>query len=180
MSVNEIYIVTLIGIFSAITGYLVSFFITKTKFYNLGYEKGKNEFTKSLQKIQKKAISDYKSDDGYQAMLTKEYLMGKMDGEKEERLKFCIQYSPYTEEYDSLFKHRIDVGYEMQLFYQDMPIGVPTRRITAHHEKFKEEYLEKLIGKVFEELESITNTFINKNIQFLRNPEIKKYKSKKN
>lgn len=86
--------------------------------------------------------------------LKTEYLKGKEDGEAKALEKFTISYDPFIEVNDTFFVKTAETGYIMQVFYNGLPFGEPTRRVLEHVEKYKEENAKLII-------ESITNTLSN-------------------
>lgn len=147
----------------------VIYWLTRTKFergirsnsdraiLEAEYSRGKVDGVREMQ--EKNQLLDSAKSDGLKATIELEYLRGKVDGAREELEKFQITYIPVVEEEDSLFSHKFDAGYEMQLSYAGLPVGDPTRRITSHKEKFKDENVNKAIDLVTKLLESRTGQF---------------------
>lgn len=112
-------------------------------------------FPISILQARKIAKKEIRQSEGYEAILAREYARGKCDGAKEELAKFQITYTPVLVEGDNFFKKSTNVGYEMQMYYSGFPVGEPTRRITHHSEKSKDENINKIIDLVKDNLELI-------------------------
>jgi hypothetical protein len=106
----------------------------------------------------KLAEKEIRQGEGYQAILEREYARGKGQGAKEELEKFQITYTPVLVERDSFLKNSVDAGYEMQIYYSGFPVGEPTRRITHHEEKSKDENINKVVDLIKDNLELLAMT----------------------
>ena len=95
-----------------------------------------------------KSLAEYKSSDEFNLRLNFEHAKGKLAGASEELEKFHITYTPVLVDHEKLWSHRVDVGYDMQIHYGGFPIGEPTRRITNHKEKSKEENILQILKAV--------------------------------
>lgn len=113
----------------------------------LQFEKGKSEGAST-------AMQTYKSSDDFSIVLSSQHAKGKLDGAAEELQKFHITYTPVLIDHETFFSHKVDGGYDMQLHYAGFPIGEPTRRITSHEEKSKDENVNRLISLVEKTIET--------------------------
>ena len=106
-----------------------------------------------------------RNDEGHIALLHNEYLRGKTDGANEEIAKFSVTFQPYSivkEEYMGI-KKRAELGYEMQIFYGQFPIGDPTKRITNEDVKFDQGVIDKLMNsEVMGFLNSVSQLMLTK------------------
>ena len=94
------------------------------------------------------ALKEYKESPDFKRVLENEYRRGKEEGQKVELRKFSIKYDTWVDYDDGFFSsHYID-GYNMQLFYNNMPLGDPTRRVLTSNKKFKEENLRYLVDNL--------------------------------
>lgn len=106
----------------------------------------------------KAAIQNFKSSDEFNALLSIEHAKGVKAGEEEERARFNITYTPIVIDHENFWSHKVDVGYDMQIYYAGFPIGEPTRRITHHQEKSKDENINKLLNAATNTLDLIAAT----------------------
>jgi hypothetical protein len=154
-----VYIILLIIII------LITVYLTRKYAYiageKYGYEKRSNEQYKLIQK----EISKHKESDDYKNNLENNYLKGKIDGAKEELEKFTFNYEPYVDIFETYFRKTVEVGYQIQIFYNGMPIGDPTKRVVKHNEKFKDENVKHLVDQVNETIKSIAQIGISKGIK---------------
>ncbi len=100
-----------------------------------------------------KSLAEFKTSDEFNLLLNSEHAKGKLVGAAEELGKFQITYTPVLVDHETFFTHKVDAGYEMQIHYAGFPIGEPTRRITNHQEKSKDENITqvlKVIGTTLE------------------------------
>lgn len=100
-----------------------------------------------------KSLNDFKTSDEFNLLLSAEHAKGKLSGAAEELEKFHITYTPVLVDHETFFIHKIDAGYDMQIHYAGFPIGVPTRHITSHQEKSKDENITqalKIVGSALE------------------------------
>lgn len=104
------------------------------------------------------AIQKFKSSDEFNALLSAEHAKGVQAGAEEERARFNITYTPIVIDHENFWSHKVDVGYDMQIFYAGFPIGEPTRRITHHQEKSKDENINKLLSTATNTLDLIAAT----------------------
>lgn len=114
----------------------------------LNFEQGKTEGAEI-------ALRHFKASDEFETRLNLEHTKGKTAGEESERNKFEITYTTVIIDHESWISHKVDVGYDMQIRYAGFPIGEPTRRITNHQEKSKDENINKLVEMVTNSLELI-------------------------
>lgn len=114
----------------------------------LKFEQGKAEGAEN-------ALQQFKSSDEFQTKLSHEHAKGKIAGAEDELSKFLITYTPVVVDHETWISHQVDIGYDMQLHYSGFPIGEPTRRITHHQEKSKDENIDKLVGLATNSLELI-------------------------
>ncbi len=108
----------------------------------------KNEFYKGKKEGFEEALKEYKESPEYQKVIENEFRRGKENGQKEELAKFSIKYDTWNDYNDGFFKQHYIDGYNMQLFYNNLPIGVPTSRVLERKKKFKEENLKYLVEKL--------------------------------
>ena len=133
---NQMEILISVILTVVITAPSVYFFTKKITLETLKLECEKN-FQISKNNLQESVIKNHKSEDGYKAILSNEYIRGKIDGSKEELEKFSISYQPFIERINGMIWDDAAIGYEMQIFYAGFSIGEPTRKITNHEKKFK-------------------------------------------
>lgn len=134
------------------------------------------EIAASLDLSKREGIQDYKKSDEYKALNEIEYLKGIEEGEKKALNRFAIKYDDYERTTETFFNKKIDIGYTMQIFYDGFPIGEPMVRIVYHNEKFKDENVKYLVGKVQETIQQIQLQAATRGIPVLVN---EKKKSKK-
>lgn len=103
------------------------------------------------------AIQNFKLSDEFNALLSIEHAKGKTAGAEEERARFNITYTPVVIDHENFLSHKVDVGYDMQIYYAGFPIGEPTRRITHHQEKSKDENINKLLNAATDMLDLIAD-----------------------
>lgn len=92
------------------------------------------------------------------------YLQGKIDGGREELEKLTISYEPFVDIHENFFRKSVDAGYQLQIFYNGMPLGDPTRRVVRHNEKFKDENVKQILDQVNEIIRTISKTGNSKGI----------------
>ena len=112
-------------------------------------ERGKREGERT-------ALSQFKDSDEFANLLALEHERGKRSGASEELKKFHITYTPVLVDVESFISRKVDVGYDMQINYSGFPIGEPTRRITNHQQKSKDENVRLLLDTVNKTLELAT------------------------
>jgi hypothetical protein len=112
----------------------------------LQYENGKNQGSA-------RSLTDYKTSEEFAAVLGAEHAKGKLAGAADELNKFHITYTPVLVDHETFISHKVDAGYDMQLHYSGFPIGEPTRRITSHQEKSKDENINRMLDTVNKTLE---------------------------
>lgn len=142
---------------------LITFFITKSwveKKYQLDFEVKKNYLVDDARRttIGGGEVS---------ARLENEYLRGVEDGRKSELEKFAITYEPYEEVIEEYLgiKRRVEVGYDMQLFYSGLPVGDSTRKVTHKNVEFDEKKLEKMMNNdVVGALNNLTQMMLTRGI----------------
>ncbi|MFY4805464.1 hypothetical protein ACOTVJ_03585 [Aliarcobacter butzleri] len=115
-------------------------------------------FTKSYY-VQRVASSQLGEDNVLDLRLSKEFHLGKEAGKLEELQKFTITYEPFSETMEEYFgiKKRSTLGYDMQIFYSNFPIGHKTRHITHKNIEYDEKRVNALLNN---EVASIVNGII--------------------
>jgi hypothetical protein len=103
------------------------------------------------------ALQKFKSSDEFETALSLEHAKGRIAGAEVELSKFLITYTPVVVDHETWISHKVDIGYDMQLHYSGFPIGEPTRHITHHQEKSKDENINKLVGLATNTLELIAS-----------------------
>lgn len=114
----------------------------------------KNQLFSVREEVGKASLEEFKNSDEFCTRLSLEYSKGKEDGAAEELKKFQLTYTPVVIDHENFITHKVDIGYDMQLHYSGFPIGEPTRRITHHKEKSKDENIKMLLSAV----DSLLNT----------------------
>lgn len=66
-----------------------------------------------------------------------------------------LSYDPFVEVKEGIFKKTAVSGYQLQIYFNGLPMGDPTRRVLNKEEKFKEENLQYLIEQVNGVLQTI-------------------------
>jgi hypothetical protein len=99
------------------------------------------------------SLADFKASEEFNLLLNSEHAKGKLAGAAEELEKFHITYTPVLVDHETFFTHKVDAGYDMQIHYAGFPIGEPTRRITNHQEKSKDENITRVLEMVGKALE---------------------------
>jgi len=112
-----------------------------------------NQFKKGEAQGAVNALREHRGSEEFASILSAEYAKGKIAGAAEELQRFHITYTPVIVDHETFFSHKIDGGFEMQLHYSGFPIGEPTRRITSHQEKSKDENINQLLEYVDKTLE---------------------------
>ncbi len=87
------------------------------------------------------------------------YQEGKRDGAEEELKKFIVRYTAFTDETGNVVNKKIRIGYDMQLYYQNFPVGDPTRRIIREEKRLNED----VVNAVIETLKALPQNNITKN-----------------
>ena len=100
-----------------------------------------------------KSLADFKASHEFNLHLNSEHAKGKLAGAAEELEKFHIIYTPVLVDHETFFTHKVDAGYDMQIHYAGFPICEPTRRITNHKEKSKDENIIQVLKVVGTALE---------------------------
>ena len=148
----------------SILAILITFFITRKYAFSsgekFGYEKRSNEQYKFVQR----ELLKHKESDDYRINLENNYLKGKIDGSEEELSKFTLIYEPFVDVFENFFRKTVEAGYQMQILYQGLPIGDPTKRILKYEEKFKEENIKYLVDQINETVRTIAGQEISKRI----------------
>lgn len=149
---------------SAITA-IVTAFVTRLVTLNhqrtsiaLDFEVKKSDLVEST----KKSVA---SGEEFKNTLRNEYLRGRDEGQKAELQNFTIIYEPYQdliEEYAGL-KKRVEMGYDMQLYYSGLPIGQPTRRTTHKNIEFDKDRIDRIFdSELIGTLNNIAQLILNK------------------
>jgi hypothetical protein len=87
--------------------------------------------------------------------LENQYLKGQIYGEQETLKKFTLLYEPFVEVSEGIFKKSAVSGYQLQMYFNGLPLGDPTRRVIKKEEKFKEENMKYLIEQVYGTIQKI-------------------------
>lgn len=151
----------LIIIFTMISA-VITYTITKKRYYEKGYsdctEKYKSDLYRSedVDKIVNEKISAFKNSEEFKMILNYHFENGVKQGAENELTKFAIEYKPFVNTYDDFFKKKAEIGYSMQLFYNNLPLGDPMNRITQKEEKFKEENLNIIIENITQNIRNIS------------------------
>ncbi len=125
-----------------------------------GYEKRGNEEYKKI----REEISKHRESEDYKNVLESSYLKGRLDGARDELERFTINYEPFLDIYDSYFRKTVEAGYQVQIFYNGIPVGDPTRRVVRHREKFKEENVKLLMEQINSAISAIAQSAASKGI----------------
>ncbi len=157
-------IIILVGIISVIIIILITFYFTRKYAFNEGVRDGYEKRSNEQYKIVQKELLKHKESDDYKNNLENNYLKGKIDGAEEELEKFTLIYEPFIDVFENFFRKTVEAGYQMQILYQGLPIGDPTKRVTKYEEKFKEENVKYLVEQVNETVKSIAQLGISKKI----------------
>ncbi len=108
----------------------------------------KNEFHKGRKEGIEGALKEYKESPEFLAIKANEFSSGEKKGEQTTMSKFKIKYDIWQDYDDGFFTtHYID-GYNMQLFFNNLPIGDPTKRVLKKESRFKKENLEFLLNEL--------------------------------
>lgn len=151
---------------AAITG-LFTYFATKIITLKLHKTSVELDFEKQKRQLVEEAKKSVASGEEFANRLLNEYLRGKEDGQKLELQNLTIVYEPYQdliEEYGGL-KKRVEIGYDMQLYYSGLPIGQPTRRPTHKNIEFDKERIDRILdSELMSTLKNVTELILSKGI----------------
>jgi hypothetical protein len=107
-----------------------------------------NEYYKGVKEGVEKALQEYKESPEFRAIKENEYRRGEKDGEMSTLKKFEIRIDTWVDYKDSFFNSYYTDGYNLQLFFNKLPIGDPTKRVLKKKKKFKEENLKLLFNEL--------------------------------
>lgn len=144
---------------------VITYYFTKKHAFSAGVQFGYEKRSNEQYKIIQKELLKHRESDDYKCNLENNYLKGKVDGAAEELCKFTIIYEPFVDIFENFFRKTVEAGYQMQILYQGLPIGDPTKRVTKYEEKYKEENVKYLVDQVNETVKSISQLGISKKIQ---------------
>lgn len=102
-----------------------------------------------------------------------DFLKGKELGEKQNIERFNVTYTPYIERNDSFFFAKAEVGHQMQLFYNGLPIGQPNKTILKSDIKFKEENVNILREMITNSIKEVAATYASRGINYAINDGVK-------
>lgn len=105
-----------------------------------------------------------------------EFLRGKEEGQKEERRKIEIQIIPRMYLEDGIFSKTLDTGYDVQVKYDNLPIGGTQYFHESTIEKFKDENFKYVTNLLQKTVTDVSEKFINKgfSVDALRAPKVVK------
>ena len=90
-------------------------------------------------------MAGFKSSPEFEMTLALEHAKGKAAGTEEERGKLKISTHPFVETRETFLSSETDVGYELQIFYDGLPIGSPAKHVSVHNVKSKDENITKAL-----------------------------------
>lgn len=152
----------IITVLAAVSGVLLH--LTWKRAYAAGVKSGYDKRENEEYKIIREEISRHRESEDYKNVLENSYLKGRLDGAREELERFTINYEPFIDIYDSYFRKTFEAGYQVQIFYNGIPVGDPTRRVVRHREKFKEENVKLLMEQVNSAIGTIAQSVASKGI----------------
>lgn len=117
----------------------------------------KNEYYKGVKEGVEKALQEYKDSPEFLALKKQEFLMGHKEGIEEAKSKFSREIETWYDFDDGFFKQKFISGYDIRYYYDNRPIGEPSRVIKSQENKFKKENLDLLLR----ELEKYVEKYIN-------------------
>lgn len=171
--VSLLLIISISMVFSVIT-----YAITKKRYYLKGKKDGVIEYKSDLfrendvEKIISERIEKYKKSEDYLTALSLCTKNGEIEGAKKELAKFNIEYTPFINIKDEFLKKKAESGYLMQLSYSGLPIGEATKYVTGYEEKYKEENAKYLIEAITKTVENVSKIASKNNIPTQINPDV--------
>lgn len=91
------------------------------------------------------ALEAFKASAEFKAMQEVEYRKGWETGQKDTLAQFQIQYEKFSDVEDKWISSMVETGYCMQLYYNGLPIGDPTKRILHAEKKVNKEAVKTLL-----------------------------------
>lgn len=101
-------------------------------------------------------LQKIKASEEYHALLERAYLHGKADGVTAAIAKFVLSYEPFIEIEDHWWKKKATSGYQLQIYYDGLPVGDATRRIVQKEEKYNEANYKYMVEFVLNILSCIS------------------------
>lgn len=151
--------VILVMLIVAISASLVSVMITRKISSKKEYQMIKNQAMLDSQQeysaTYEECLNKIKTSEEYQALLEREYLHGKADGAQSTIAKFVLSYEPFIEIEDNWWKKKATSGYQLQIYYEGLPVGDATRRIVQKEEKYNEANYKNMVEFVLKILSCI-------------------------